>query len=130
MVDMTQSMLSKFRSMMILLLAATTLTLAGCEPVVEAFDFTNPDAIVIDVRTLDEWNGAHLETAVRIDWQNIRQGVASMKLNKDQPIFIYCQSGNRAGKAEKMLLDQGYTAVYNLGGLQDAMRLTGVRAVR
>lgn len=130
MVNMTQSMLSKFRSMMILLLAATTLTLAGCEPVVEAVDFTNPDAVVIDVRTLDEWNGAHLETAVRIDWQNIRQGVASMGLNKDQPIFIYCQSGNRAGKAEKMLLDQGYTAVYNLGGLQDAMRLTGARAVR
>ena len=130
MTEMTQSILGKFRSKLIWLLAAMTLVLAGCEPAVEAADFTNPNAVVIDVRTLDEWNGAHLETAVRIDWQNIRQGVSSMGLKKDQPIFLYCQTGNRAGKAEKMLLDQGYTNVYNMGGLQDAMRLTGVRAVR
>jgi phage shock protein E len=123
-------MVSIIRSKMVWILAALSFALVGCEPAVEAVDFTNPNALVIDVRTLDEWNGAHLETAVRIDWQNIRQGVASIGVKKDQPIYIYCQSGNRAGKAEKMLLDQGYTNVYNMGGLQDAIRLTGVRAVR
>ncbi len=118
------------KSLLALVMVSAALFISGCVPKVDAVDYTNPNAVIIDVRTADEWNGGHIKGAVRVDWQNIRQGVASMGLALDQPIFLYCQSGNRAGKAEKVLLDQGYTQVYNLGGLVDASRLTGISPVR
>ena len=121
---------SALKALITVLLVSATLLITGCVPKVDAVDYTNPNAIVIDVRTAEEWNSGHLKGAFRIDWQNIQQGVANMRVSKDQPIFLYCQSGNRAGKAEKMLLDQGYTQVYNLGGLVAASRLTGIQTGR
>jgi len=45
-----------------------------------------------------------------------------MKLDKevkdDQPIVVYCESGNRAALAGKCLIEAGYTNIYNLGGFK------------
>ena len=61
---------------------------------------------VIDVRTEAEWNTGHLEGALHIEWQDILQ--LSSDISKDEEIFLYCRSGNRSGKATKILLDAGY----------------------
>jgi rhodanese-related sulfurtransferase len=37
----------------------------------------------------------------------------------DRPVVLHCASGGRAALAGKLLKDMGYTAVYNMGGLQD-----------
>ena len=55
----------------------------------------------IDVRTEAEWNTGHLEGAFHIEWQDILE--LSSDIPKDEEIYLYCRSGNRSGKATKIL---------------------------
>ena len=41
------------------------------------------------------------------------------RLHLDQPIVLHCAAGGRAALAGKLLLDMGYTKVFNLGGFKD-----------
>ena len=81
-------------------------------------------SIVIDVRTLDEWNQGHLSLAKRIEWQEIDIRISELTLDKGQEIILYCQSGNRSGKALKQLNELGFLNVINAGGLFQAQELT------
>ena len=38
------------------------------------------------------------------------------KLNKDEPVYVYCKSGGRSGKAKKQMEKMGFTMIYNLIG--------------
>lgn len=38
------------------------------------------------------------------------------KLDKEKPVYIYCRSGGRSGKAAKQLADEGFTEIYDLDG--------------
>ena len=62
--------------------------------------------VVIDVRTPDEFDVGHVQGSQNIEWENIHQIKETIK--KDEKIFLYCRSGNRSGKATKILLDLGY----------------------
>jgi len=79
---------------------------------------------VIDVRTLDEWNTGHLESAINIEWQNITS--IESNIPKNEKIYLYCRSGNRSGKATKILLDAGYTNVINAGSIEEASSLLDI----
>ena len=81
--------------------------------------------VIIDVRTLEEWNQGHLASAKRIEWQDVSQKIKSLNLKKDIKIILYCRSGNRAGKAKIMLNDLGYINVINAGSLLEAKVLVG-----
>jgi len=110
-----------------LVIAYTTLSLLfihGCSKADTNVDFTSQEAVIIDVRTVDEFNSGHLSRAERVDWQTIQVAAMEMNLNKDQPILLYCRSGSRAGKAQGLLKKMGFTNVHNLGGVSDASRLT------
>lgn len=106
------------------------LTITGCSNAEADVDYTNQSATIIDVRTLDEWNSGHLSRAQRVEWQNIEVAAQQLNLDKNEPVFLYCKSGNRAGKAQKLLEKMGYTQVYNLGGVADASQATGDKIVR
>ena len=46
--------------------------------------------------------------------------LANVKLiDKDQPIFVYCRSGNRSQEGSQILVDLGYTNVIEMGGISD-----------
>ena len=74
--------------------------------------------IVIDVRTLEEFESGHIEDSSNIEWQEI-SSIAN-KINKDQKIYLYCRSGRRSQNATDILIDLGYKDVTNLGGMKDA----------
>ncbi len=76
--------------------------------------------VLIDTRTVSEFNSGHIDGAELIPYDVIQNQIASIVESKDTPIYLYCRSGNRAGKAQKTLEKLGYTQVYNLGGLDDA----------
>ena len=78
------------------------------------------EAVVIDVRTQAEWQEAHLTDSSLIPWENIVQETDKLNLSKDQPIALFCRSGNRAGKAMALLNAAGYSKVVNLGSLEQA----------
>jgi len=74
--------------------------------------------IVIDVRTLEEFESGHIEYSSNIEWQEI-SSIAD-NINKDQKIYLYCRSGRRSQNATDILVDLGYKDVTNLGGIKDA----------
>ena len=73
--------------------------------------------ILLDVRTREEYIEKHIPGSTLIPL-NVLATEASKKLpNKEATIFFYCRSGNRSRAAVKMLLKQGYTQVFDLGGI-------------
>lgn len=78
-----------------------------------------PDsAILLDVRSDEEWKEGHLPGALHIPHDQIRQR-AKEELPQDKPLFVYCRSGHRAGLAKKDLEKLGFTEVHNVGGILD-----------
>lgn len=80
-------------------------------------------AIVLDVRTQAEFDEGHVDIATLIPHDQLADRIAEVrKLVGDdlgKPIVLYCRSGKRAGEAKKVLLEQGFTHVTNLGGYTD-----------
>jgi len=77
----------------------------------------DPKAIVIDVRTPEEYEKGSIANAKNI---NIRSddfvNDVSSKAEKNKSLYVFCQSGGRSAKACKLLIDAGYQNVYNLNG--------------
>ncbi len=76
--------------------------------------------LVIDVRTDEEYNNGHLALT---DYQyNFLDGEFENQLNqmdKDKTYYLYCRTGNRSGKAAKLMKERGFNNVYNVGGFED-----------
>ena len=77
-----------------------------------AMTLIEQEAVVIDVRTADEYNEGHIDGSINIPVDNI----SSIEYDKDSVIIVYCASGMRSSNAAKILIDLGYTNVYNLDG--------------
>ncbi|WP_299392246.1 rhodanese-like domain-containing protein [uncultured Gelidibacter sp.] len=71
---------------------------------------------LVDVRTPEEFEAGHIENAVNIDFFREDFKTAFTTLDKDEPIYIYCKSGNRSGKAAKILTELGFKEIYDLEG--------------
>jgi phage shock protein E len=82
---------------------------------------------VIDVRTLEEWNNGHLKNAIHKEWQNILD--ITDTISKDETIYLYCRSGNRSGKATKILTENGYLNVINAGSIYEASKLLNTEII-
>lgn len=72
--------------------------------------------VLVDVRTPGEYSGGHIGDAKLIDYTAPSFSEEIQKLDKEQPIYVYCASGNRSGKAMRMMKDMGFKEVYNLIG--------------
>ena len=84
----------------------------------------SPDEIlIIDVRTTEEWNEGHINAAKHIEWQLISEKIFDLTTDFDSEIYLYCRSGNRSGKAKRILDDIGFTNVINAGGKDEASLL-------
>lgn len=85
---------------------------------VELKDMVAKGAILVDVRSPQEFNEGHLPGAINIPEYEIRRFKNKMpKLN--QQIILYCQYGGRSRKSYNMLKKMGYTNIYSLkGGLE------------
>ena len=75
------------------------------------------DVIILDVRTLEEYNAGHIENAVLLPVTDISNKGEEILSNKDSKILVYCRSGNRSATASKQLIKMGYTNVYDFGGI-------------
>lgn len=75
-------------------------------------------AILLDVRSDEEWKEGHLFGALHIPHDQIQQR-AKEELPQGKPLFVYCRSGHRAGLAKKDLEKLGFTGVQNVGGILD-----------
>jgi phage shock protein E len=89
----------------------------------EAWSRIESGALVIDVRSPEEFAAGHLEGALRIDYLDTETLANAIGSDQGRSVVLYCGSGRRAGVAQSALEDQGYTAVFNASGL-DALEAT------
>jgi phage shock protein E len=105
------------KRILLFLLAALALS---AQAVDVSYNGSRP-AVIIDVRTAQEFSSGHIEGAVNIPYEQIGQGIATLKgLAKDSPILVYCRSGRRSAIARATLEQQGYTRILD-GGAIDAL---------
>ncbi len=77
---------------------------------------TNPEIQLIDVRTLKEYEGGHIANATLIDYFSSNFKETLLTLDKEKPLYLYCKSGGRSGKASKILAKLGFKEIYDLNG--------------
>ena len=83
-------------------------------------DFSTIDlknAIILDVRTPNEFQSGHISGAQNIPLQTLQQNLKRLK--KDKQIITCCASGRRSGMAKSILESAGYVGVINGGGWTD-----------
>ncbi|MDR1707476.1 MAG: FAD-dependent oxidoreductase [Prevotella sp.] len=79
---------------------------------IEKRDITT--SLLIDSRTVEEFNMGHINGAVNIPVDNIRNRLT--EIPKDRKIIVYCAVGLRGYIASRILMQHGYTSVFNLSG--------------
>lgn len=87
-----------------------------------SFNGVKPAAIV-DVRTPEEFASGHVEGAVNIPYDQIAQGISTIKgLKKGSPVLVYCRSGRRSAIARASLEQQGFKQVMDGGAMSSLMQ--------
>ena len=77
-------------------------------------DKVGSDTVILDVRTKEEFEFGHIDKAVNIPLDELRDRLSEVPA--DKPIYIYCAVGLRGYTASRILLQHGYSTVYNLSG--------------
>ena len=80
------------------------------------------EPLIVDVRSLEEVKTGIIQDAIHIEWTQIDEEINNIGITKDQPIYLYCRSGNRSGKAAVILEKIGFTNVINAGGIDEAAK--------
>tara|TARA_Y100000768_G_scaffold206864_1_gene155902 strand:+ start:231 stop:551 length:321 start_codon:yes stop_codon:yes gene_type:complete len=86
------------------------------------------NSLLIDVRTINEFESGHIEDSLNIELQNISS--ITNKITTDQKIYLYCRSGRRSQKATEILLELGYKDVTNLGGIKEASEVLNKKIIQ
>jgi rhodanese-related sulfurtransferase len=84
------------------------------------------DALVVDVRDPGEYGAGHILGAKNLPLSSIASGAQLAAKRKDRPLIVYCDTGNRSGKAAAALKAQGYARVLNLSGGLGAWQQAGL----
>ena len=79
-------------------------------------------AILVDVRTDQEYAEGNLEGSVNISVDTINTMIETMVTDKNTHIIVYCRSGNRSAAAAQTLINLGYKNVYDLGAMDNCSK--------
>ena len=83
-----------------------------------AWEHIQHGALIVDVRTPQEFAEGHLPNAINIPFENIGEAFTKRNIDKSQSVVLYCRSGRRSGIAQENLIKLGYSNTYNGGGYQ------------
>ena len=86
-----------------------------------ASEFVNDGkAILIDVRSYEEYEKSHIENAINMPLDTIsKESLKAVTGSKTENIIVYCQSGARSKEAAIKIIELGYTNVYDLGSINN-----------
>ncbi len=75
------------------------------------------DAVILDVRTLQEWNEGIIPGAINIDIFQGQEFINAIDaLDKTKSYYVYCRSGGRSGNACGLMSQLGFEKAFNLSG--------------
>lgn len=78
-----------------------------------------PGAILLDVRTQEEYAAGRLPGSINLPVDEIESTVTEKIPDRDTPLFFYCRSGARSRRALGTLQRLGYRNLHDLGGILD-----------
>lgn len=76
----------------------------------------NPNFVVLDVRTPEEYDEGHIEGAINIDYYHPGFQSEVKKLDRSKTYLLYCRTGNRSGSAFRLFEDLRFQDVYHMEG--------------
>jgi phage shock protein E len=103
--------------------------LSSCGNNEEAITMDYSTAIIIDVRTTDEFAAGHLDGAVNYNVEDGTLEQALPSLDQNANYVVYCRSGRRSAIAVDLMKENGFTQIADLGSLEDAADATGFAIV-
>ena len=78
----------------------------------------NPNFVVLDVRTPEEFGDGHIENAINIDYYSDTFRDELDNLDKSKTYLVYCRSGGRSANAMSIMAELNFKEAYNmLGGM-------------
>ena len=83
---------------------------------------SNPDIVVLDVRTKGEYNRGHIDGAIRNNYFSFKFKKRLRELDKTKPYLVHCKSGHRSMGAVKIMVKEGFTDITHLDGGYDAWK--------
>jgi len=86
---------------------------------------TDKAPLILDVRSSKEYAEGHIPGAVNIPYDQLADHLSDLHAAKTDEIVVHCQSGHRAGIAEKTLSEAGYSNVRDLDGHMSAWKRDG-----
>ena len=99
--------------------------LSSCGNNEEAITMDYSTAIIIDVRTTEEFAAGHLDGAVNYNVEDGTLEQALPSLDPNANYVVYCRSGRRSAVAVDLMKENGFTQIADLGSLEDAADATG-----
>ena len=88
--------------------------LITAEKVYEILKTQKDKYIILDVRTKEEFDSGHLESALLIPVDDLETRYGELAKNK--PVIVYCKTGRRSAKAAAILVNKGFSPVYDMTG--------------
>ncbi|MGB8331194.1 MAG: rhodanese-like domain-containing protein [Polyangiales bacterium] len=82
----------------------------------EARRLVSNGAVLVDVRSPQEFAAGHIEGAINIPVQDLGGRDAELG-DKAGEVVVYCQSGGRSAVAKRFLESRGFTSVHDMGGI-------------
>jgi len=80
-------------------------------------------AVLLDVRTPEEFRERSLPGAINLPLATLGQSITNRLPDKQQVVLLHCRSGARSASAEKALRALGYTNAFNLGSFSQAEKV-------
>jgi len=96
----------------------------------DAVRLMNQGALVLDVRSRDQYDAGHVIDARNLPSADLASSVETLKKYRDKPVLTCCETGMTAGAAARTLREQGFSKVASLRGGLQAWRAESLPLVR
>ena len=95
----------------------------GAVSVAEARRYLKEGALLVDVRTVGEFQAGSVPGAVNVPLSELPDAMSARSPDKNRVLLVHCQSGGRSAIAALKLRSAGYTRVFNVGSLSQAKQV-------
>jgi rhodanese-related sulfurtransferase len=96
----------------------------------EVVRLMNSGAVLVDVRSANQFKDGHINGARNVPGDQIAAGAAALEKLKDKTLIMCCDSGTTSGAAARKLMQQGFNQVFNLRGGLAAWRQDNLPVVK
>ena len=79
-------------------------------------ELKDSEYILIDVRTQDEFDSGHINSAINLDFYSNTFKNDILSLPKNETIVLYCRTNNRSSKTATILQENGYRDILVIKG--------------